>query len=157
AERKRKETAHEDPAYPPRHDWMTKIEGPAAYRVLEEFNRRWGIAGKGKLTLMPFNKVPHVGKLFVQTSHTYPIDFGGGDFEFQKIYEHEISRARQYAYFENQYWTSEKLTDALVARLKKEKDLEIVIVLPDKAEDPVIGQFIAGEQWSQLSRMWAVA
>ena len=88
----------------PRHDWMTKLEGPAAYRALQEFDRRWGMAGKGRLRLVPFNRGPGAGRLFVQTSHTYPIAFGGGNRQILAAYEHAISKARHYAYFENQYW-----------------------------------------------------
>jgi phosphatidylserine/phosphatidylglycerophosphate/cardiolipin synthase-like enzyme len=136
---------------------MTKMQGPAAYRVLEKFNLRWGMAGKGKLTLVPFNTVKTAGKLFVQKSHTLPIDFGGGDFQIQKIYHYAIVRAQRYLYFETQYWTSSDLTDSVITAVTNQKDLQVVIVLPDKAEDPVVGKYIAGEQWFQLSRIWQVA
>lgn len=157
SERKRKDAAGEDPDFPPRHDWMAKLTGPAAYRVLEEFDRRWAMAGMGRLRRVPFRQVPRTGPLFVQTSHTYPIGFGGGDRQILAVYQRAISRARHYVYVENQYWTSEALTDALIARLRDNADLQVVIVLPGRAEDPGVGAVIGSEQWFQLSRLWAVA
>lgn len=153
-ERKRKEVDGKDPDGPPRHDWMIRVEGPAAHSVLEEFNLRWGMAGKKKIPLIPLTVVPRAGKLFVQKSHTLPLGFGGGSQEILEAYQHAIGQARRYIYIENQYWTSEALTSALAVQLGKMKDLQVIIVLPDKAEDPVIGPYIAGEQWYQLSRLW---
>lgn len=77
-ERKRKETALEDPDYPPRHDWMVRMEGQAAYRVLEEFKKRWAMARRKQFPTLTLDKIPTAGKLFVQKSRTYPIQFGGG-------------------------------------------------------------------------------
>jgi phosphatidylserine/phosphatidylglycerophosphate/cardiolipin synthase-like enzyme len=155
AERKKREAAQTDPDYVPRHDWMSKSEGPAAYRVLEEFSLRWGMAGKQGLTLAPFPTVKNAGKLFVQKSHTLPIAYGGGSREIRDVYQYAIDRASKYMYFENQYWTSSDLTDSVVAAVQRVKDLQVVIVLPDKAEDPIVGKYIAGEQWFQLQRIWA--
>ena len=157
AERKRREAAQADPDYVPRHDWMAKVEGQAAYRVLEEFNLRWGIAGKKRLSLLPFDKVKSAGKVFVQRVTPSPSITVGEVFEIQEAYKYAIARATKYLYFENQYWTSSELTDAVVAAVQQQKDLEVVIILPDKAEDPVIGKYIAGEQWFQLSRIWQEA
>jgi phosphatidylserine/phosphatidylglycerophosphate/cardiolipin synthase-like enzyme len=156
-QRKQRAAKKEDPDYSPRHDWMVRLEGPAAYSLLEEFSVRWGQAGQGRLPLLPLEKVPQSGKLFVQKSHTYPIDYGGGSHEILDAYKYAFARAQRYIYIENQYWTSEDLTSALAAQLSKVRNLEVVIVLPDKAEEPVVGTFIAAEQWYQLSRLWEVA
>jgi phosphatidylserine/phosphatidylglycerophosphate/cardiolipin synthase-like enzyme len=156
-ERKKRYDSKQDPQYPPRHDWMVKLQGQAAFGVLEEFNLRWGMARKGKLKLPPLSSVAPAGHGFAQISHTIPISYGGGERAVLAVYEHAIAQATRFVYIENQYWTSEALTKALSERLQKVKGLQVVIVLPDKAEDPVIGDFIAGEQWYQLSRLWNAA
>ena len=90
-------------------------------------------------------------------SHTLPVSFGGGSREILELYQHAIAQATRYVYFENQYWTTEAITTALADRLSKVRDLQVVVVLPDKAEDPIIGDFIAGEQWYQLTRLWSAS
>lgn len=69
-------------------------------------------------------------------------------------YEHAFKQAKHFVYIENQYWTSERLTKVLISQLKKNRDLYVVMLLPDKAEDPVVGKYIAGEQWFLLSQLW---
>lgn len=156
-ERKRRESVKQDPEHPPRHDWMTKMEGQAAYRLLEEFKKRWSMAREGNLPIMTCDKVPIAGKLFVQKCHTYPVAYGGGNFEILMAYEYAFRQARSYIYIENQYWTCEYLTKVLMEQLAKNTDLHVVMVLPDKAEDPVIGKYIAGEQWFLLRQLWSVS
>lgn len=154
AERRKRYNQGEAPEYPPRHDWMLRVEGPGAFRLLEEFQLRWKYAQKGPITLPALNNVPKPGKVFVQTSRTHPKEYGGGSTEILNAYKKAIEQAEKYIYIENQYWTTEDLTKVLAERLQKVKDLQVIIVLPDKAEDPVVGKYIAGEQWYQLTQLW---
>jgi uncharacterized membrane protein YdjX (TVP38/TMEM64 family) len=50
--------------------------------------------------------------------------------EVENLYADAIAAARRYIYIENQYFTSEKIADAIAARLEEKDGPEVVLVLP---------------------------
>lgn len=129
--------------YGPWHDATMMFEGEAA-RVLGELSReRWKRAGGKPL---PPVRVPEESlwpdKLEVQFEN---VELGIARTrakhdglpqvcEIEQLLLAQIARAKKFIYFENQYFTSRKIADALAKRLKEDDPPEIVIVHPETAE-----------------------
>jgi phosphatidylserine/phosphatidylglycerophosphate/cardiolipin synthase-like enzyme len=134
---------------------MMRVDGHGAHALLEEFYARWAeskVPPPAKALPRPTD-VEAKGNMFVQISRQWPLDAAPG--QILRAYIKAIGRATRYIYIENQYWTSSALTDAIVQRLNDEEapGLQIVIVLPSKAEDVGAAQAIVPEQWFQLNRI----
>ncbi len=50
-------------------------------------------------------------------------------------YKQAVSDARQYIYIENQYFRDKSFTKLLIDQLKRQKDLQIIVLLPVAAEE----------------------
>jgi phosphatidylserine/phosphatidylglycerophosphate/cardiolipin synthase-like enzyme/uncharacterized membrane protein YdjX (TVP38/TMEM64 family) len=135
--------------YPPFHDLMMAVEGPAARALGDLLRERWQRATNE--TLDPpwtrrslFRRVgPHPAGTAWPTSLKDPIrdvDVGiartappangrEGVREIEALYLDMIAAARHSIYIENQYFTADKVGDALAARLAEPDGPEVVVVL----------------------------
>jgi phospholipase D1/2 len=135
--------------YPPFHDLMMAVEGPAARALGDLLRARWQRATHQ--TLDPpwtkrslFRRVgPHptgtawpasldnpLRDVAVGISRTAPpVNGAAGVREVEALYIDMIAAARHSIYIENQYFTADKVGDALAARLSEHEGPEVVIVL----------------------------
>ena len=126
--------------YPPFHDAMMLVEGPAARALGELARARWERAGEA----VDFPEVQRdeppawpasVGigwtDCAVGIARTFP-EYDGQDSicEVEQLYLETIRTAEDYIYVENQYFTARTLGDALAERLAEEQGPDIVLVLP---------------------------
>jgi phospholipase D1/2 len=135
--------------YPPFHDLMMAVEGPAAAALGDLLRERWRRATHD--TLDPpwtkrslFRRVgPHpagaawpaslrnpLRDVAVGISRTEPPVSGvGGVREVEALYLDMIAAARHSIYIENQYFTADRVGDALAARLAEPEGPEVIVVL----------------------------
>lgn len=126
------------------HDLSVAVEGPAATDLYEAFRFFWneGIDEAGKVEkvltravapsgISPTYKVQVVrtisGKRFKQLNDKSEKGILEG-------YLRAFATAKHYIYLENQYFTDSVITDALVEVLKKNKDLQLILVVPIKPD-----------------------
>ncbi len=139
--------------YPPFHDLMMAVEGDAASALGDLVRERWRIATGEKLqrptaarrmewarrrraapdrsgSRWPDGLTADLHDVPVAISCTSPpVNGHGGTREVEALYVDMIAAARRSIYIENQYFTSEKIGDALEARLLEADGPEIVVVL----------------------------
>ncbi|HEY7640632.1 MAG TPA: VTT domain-containing protein [Steroidobacteraceae bacterium] len=135
--------------YPPFHDLMMAVEGPAARALGDLVRERWQRATHE--TLDPpwlkkslFRRVgPHpsgtawpasldnpVRDVAVGISRTQPpVNGSAAVREVEALYLDMIAAARRSIYIENQYFTADRVGDALAARLAEPDGPEVVVVL----------------------------
>lgn len=135
--------------YPPFHDVMMAVEGNAARALGELVRERW-IHATGE-TLQPpsqprrmFRRMPKqssatrwpesikadVRDVDVAISRTEPaINGSAGVREVEALYVDMIAGARRCIYIENQYFTADKVGDALAARLGEADGPEVIVVV----------------------------
>lgn len=123
--------------YPPFHDVMAMVDGAAA-RVLGDIAReRWRRAtGKtipraaAKGDPWPRDLQPELTDVTVGISRTTPERVSQPAVkEIEALYLDMIAAARRYIYIENQYFTAQRLGEALAARLSSRDGPEVVMVL----------------------------
>jgi phosphatidylserine/phosphatidylglycerophosphate/cardiolipin synthase-like enzyme/uncharacterized membrane protein YdjX (TVP38/TMEM64 family) len=135
--------------YPPFHDIMMAVEGPAARALGDLLRDRWQRATHEKLD-PPWTKRsvfrragPHPAGAIWPTSIAEPlrdvpvgiartepaVNNAGGVREIEAQYLDTIAAARDSIYIENQYFTADKVGDALAARLGEPDGPEVVVVL----------------------------
>ncbi|MBP0597426.1 VTT domain-containing protein [Herbaspirillum sp. LeCh32-8] len=137
----------DDRPYAPFHDVQAMVEGDVARALGELARRRWRQAGHGeplqlpdriddasrsdRSPLWPQDLEPDLTDLKVAISRTEP-DYEGrtGVFEVRQLYLDVISGARDFLFFENQYFTSNVLAEALGARLRDAAGPEVAVVSP---------------------------
>lgn len=125
--------------YPPFHDMMLLVEGDAAARLGELARQRWQRSGgrrvappeRMKESAWPESQAAALKSTSVAIARTEP-PFRGRQAvtEVKQLYLDAIAAARNSIYIENQYFTSQTLTNALLERLKQEAGPDIVLVLP---------------------------
>jgi phosphatidylserine/phosphatidylglycerophosphate/cardiolipin synthase-like enzyme len=143
---------------PPRHDVTGRIRGPAAGEVLEEFRTRWTISGSGALGEKAGTiKSPSGAKTRLQVAHTAYYKKPGGPQDIWKAYLHALKQAERYVYIENQYFTSRSIRNVLIERLRRRRDLHIVILLPLRPEEFFIGAAITLRQSDTIKEIRAAA
>jgi phosphatidylserine/phosphatidylglycerophosphate/cardiolipin synthase-like enzyme len=126
----------------PRHDVHTMITGPIVAHFEQHFVTRWR-AAKSKADLdLPNNHTNFSAKddvHAVQVTLTRSIDGSVAyitiDQTIADSYIAAVKAAKRYIYIENQYFRDQRLTDALVARLAAVQDLEVILLLPEAAEE----------------------
>ena len=123
--------------YPPFHDVMAIVDGAAA-RVLGDIAReRWRRAtGKtippaaAKGDPWPRDLQPELTDVTVGISRTMPERISQPAVkEIEALYLDMIAAARRYIYIENQYFTAQRIGEALAARLSSRDGPEVVMVL----------------------------
>jgi phosphatidylserine/phosphatidylglycerophosphate/cardiolipin synthase-like enzyme/uncharacterized membrane protein YdjX (TVP38/TMEM64 family) len=126
--------------YAPFHDVQAMVDGDCARALGELARRRWKLAGYGqsrqgaateKSDPWPDNHPPDLQDINVGISRTEPAHEGRpGVFEVRQLYLDAIADARQFMFFENQYFTSNVLADALGERLRQPDGPEVMVVSP---------------------------
>src|SRR5688572_9255553 len=138
-------------AYPPFHDLMMAVEGDAALALGDIVRERWrkatgetlkppsqqrrvfrrkAAAAEMKTSRWPESLQPNVQDVDIGISRTEPaINGSPGVREIETLYLDMIAAARNSIYIENQYFTADKVGDALAARLEEPDGPEIIVVL----------------------------
>jgi len=122
--------------YPPNHDVMIAVSGEAARALAKIARNRWKKATCEDLPRTrsfadpwPDELPVDLGDVPVAVSCTAPpVSACQGVFEVETLYLDMIGKARDYIYLENQYFTSEKIGDALKKSLAAREGPEIVVV-----------------------------
>lgn len=138
-------------AYPPFHDLMMAVEGDAARALGDIVRERWrkatgqtlrppaaqrrvfrrkAAAAEMKTSRWPESLTPNVTDVDIGISRTEPaINSEPGVREIEALYVDMIAAAKHSIYIENQYFTADKVGDALAARLGEADGPEIIVVL----------------------------
>ncbi len=133
--------------YPPRHDVMMLVDGPAAGALAELARERWRRATGDTISSpgadpehdpehdpWPETLAPHLTGVTVGLARTDPPLAGRPAVtESAALYRASIRAARDFIYLENQYLTSPMIAGALAARLAEPDGPEIVIVLSERS------------------------
>jgi phospholipase D1/2 len=122
--------------YPPFHDLMVAVDGEAARVLATVARNRWQ-----KATGAPLRPVTTKGDPWPEALQPDAVDVGlgvactapavNGELgvrDVEQLYLDMIARAKRYIYIENQYFTADKIGDALAARLADADGPEIVLV-----------------------------
>ncbi|GJE75720.1 phospholipase D-like domain-containing protein [Methylorubrum suomiense] len=130
--------------YPPRHDVMMLVDGPAAGALADLARERWRRAtgevlapptpAERGVDPWPETVAPLLTEVEVALSRTEPAQDGRDAVaENAALYLATIRGAREFLYLENQYLASPVVADALRARLAEPDGPEIVIVLSERS------------------------
>lgn len=139
--------AHHDPlrrdvdgkAHSPFHDVQALVDGDAARALGELARRRWQQAtGQAAVALRdllhdpwPEEAVPDLTDIDIAISRTEPAYAGQpGVHEVKQLHLDAIAVARHHLFFENQYFTSGIIADALAQRLNEPDGPEVCIISP---------------------------
>lgn len=132
----------EGDAYPPFHDVQALVDGEVAASLGKLARERW-YRGTGerlrapharKTDAWPPEVSPDALEVPVAIARTVPAYRGWPEVrEVEALYLDTIRAARHYIYIENQYFTSEALGRALMARLREPEGPEVVLVLPERS------------------------
>jgi len=128
--------------YPPFHDVMMIVDGPAAATLGEVARKRWSDAG-GEPPVdgqpdasddpWPASVDPDLEGVPVAVARTLPAYRNRqGVREVEQLYIDSIAAARRSIYIENQYFSSHRVGQALKKRLAESDGPEVVVVLPEK-------------------------
>jgi phosphatidylserine/phosphatidylglycerophosphate/cardiolipin synthase-like enzyme/uncharacterized membrane protein YdjX (TVP38/TMEM64 family) len=137
--------------YPPFHDLMMAVEGDAARALGDLVRERWhkatgetlrppaaqrrvfrrrAAAEEMKTSRWPQSLPVHLENVQVGISRTSPpINGSAGVREIEALYVDMIAAAKHSIYIENQYFTADKVGDALAARLAEPDGPEVIVVL----------------------------
>jgi phosphatidylserine/phosphatidylglycerophosphate/cardiolipin synthase-like enzyme/uncharacterized membrane protein YdjX (TVP38/TMEM64 family) len=125
--------------YEPFHDVQALVDGDAARALGELARTRWhrvtgqsvSMQPKADHDPWPSELAPDVTDVDVAIARTEPAYEGRrGVHEVRQLYLDAIAAARRYLFFENQYFTSGLIGDALSARLAEPEGPEVVVVSP---------------------------
>ncbi|BEV15867.1 VTT domain-containing protein [Herbaspirillum sp. DW155] len=130
--------------YAPFHDVQAMVDGDVARALGELARRRWSLAGYAEcrvpvphaLTLPAEDPWPQdvqadLCDLYVGISRTEPAyEDRAGVFEVRELYLDAIAGARECLFFENQYFTSNVLSEAIGARLRESQGPEVAVISP---------------------------
>lgn len=147
----------------PHHDIQMAVAGEIAGDVGELGRQRWSNAcsrpikskvdSKQKIDrLWPRSLKVDVRNVSVAVSRTVPNENLDGEYEIEQLYLDVIENAEDYIYFENQYFSSETIVDALKKCLQKEKGPEIILVTPLRT-DGWLSQQTMDQQRAKLVEM----
>jgi len=122
--------------YPPFHDLMMAVDGEAAAALAKVARNRWKRAtgdeipqAKSGRDCWPKDFPVDFRDVSVGIACTLPAyDDDPGMRDIEQLYLDMIAAARRYIYIENQYFTSQRIADALAARLAEPGGPEIVLV-----------------------------
>ncbi|MGH8808341.1 MAG: VTT domain-containing protein, partial [Noviherbaspirillum sp.] len=124
----------------PFHDVQALVDGDAA-RALGELARvRWQRAGGGQAVApaqvdrhdpWPSDVEPDLRDVAIAISRTEPAFEGrDGVHEVRQLHLDTIASARDHLFFENQYFTSGMIADALAVRLEESDGPEVMVISP---------------------------
>jgi len=126
--------------YGPFHDVQAMVDGDVARALGELARERWERAtGKEPKTasakmaqdLWPEDITPDITDIEIGIARTEPAYNGRtGVYEVRQLHLDAIAAAREKLFFENQYFTSDLICNALAARLIEDDAPEVMIVTP---------------------------
>lgn len=129
--------------YGPWHDATMMMEGDAARELGILSRERWRRAGGADLepidvpedSLWPEDLPVQFENVEIGIARTCA-EYGGycGVHEIEDLLLRQIAEAKRFIYSENQYFTSPKIAEAIVKRLREDNPPEIVLVQPDAAD-----------------------
>jgi phosphatidylserine/phosphatidylglycerophosphate/cardiolipin synthase-like enzyme len=131
----------------PVHDVSSYLTGPAVASLDETFCLHWNTERGGAAALAPVAPPPaDPAGIQLQVNRSlygekrYP-DVPKGEAGIYESYLRAISRAKDYIYLENQYFTSDELCDALVLALTDptRPNLQLIMVINAKVDIPKYG------------------
>lgn len=129
--------------YPPWHDATMMLEGPVASALGELGSDRWRRATDSSLgpvnpaddPLWPDDLLAQFEKVAVAIARTRAEFKDASEIrEIEALYLDMIAAAKDFIYFENQYFTSAKLAAAIAKRLEADDPPEFVMVMPRTAD-----------------------
>jgi len=140
AERRKLEKKRKLAEYPPRHDFMARIEGPLVTDVQNNFISRWNQAitdkrffsrNQVKLFRRTLTAKGSGGKSgqIVRTMPAYP-PTPMGEKGCLEMYQKAIRNAEKYIYIEDQYFRSQTIAQELANAYVKNPKLIIIVVTP---------------------------
>lgn len=127
----------------PFHDVQAMVDGDAARALGDLARLRWQRAG-GRVAAGPYDAslyerfdpwpqevVPDLTDIDVAISRTEPVFEGQlGVHEVRQLHLDAIAAARRHLFFENQYFTSGMIADALAERLDEAEGPEVLVISP---------------------------
>ncbi len=126
-------------AYAPFHDVQAIVDAEVARALGELARSRWRRA-TGRDAVGPcseaYDRWPHatavdLTEIDVAIARTEPkFESEAGVFEVRQLHLDAIAAAKRFLFFENQYFTSSLIADALTKRLTEENGPEILVVSP---------------------------
>jgi phospholipase D1/2 len=126
--------------YAPFHDVQAMVDDGAARALGELARERWeratgeepkGLAAKAAENLWPEDIVPDITDIDIGIVRTEPAYNGRtGVYEVRQLHLDAIAAAREKLFFENQYFTSDLICNALAARLVEADSPEIMMITP---------------------------
>jgi phosphatidylserine/phosphatidylglycerophosphate/cardiolipin synthase-like enzyme/uncharacterized membrane protein YdjX (TVP38/TMEM64 family) len=128
--------------YGPVHDFQIMVSGDSAAALGDLFNDRWKWATDAPIEhtdrqftdIWPDNLRPDLKDVKVAIARTLPAYKNRREIrEVEKLYLDGIGAARKSIYIENQYFTSDKIAEALANRLSQKQGPEIIMVLPGES------------------------
>ncbi len=122
--------------YPPFHDMMIALDGEAGRAIGAIARKRWEKATDEVIDAVQVTSDPwpdslksDIEDVEIGIACTSPAAEGGEEVrDVEQLYLDMITRAKDYIYIENQYFTAQKIGDALASRLAEPDCPEIVIV-----------------------------
>jgi phosphatidylserine/phosphatidylglycerophosphate/cardiolipin synthase-like enzyme len=127
-----------DPGEGPRHDLSALVRGPVAFDVDRNFRERWNALDKaeklpdlGSYDLTVASKrggVTRTAQLLRTMPDDDPVYPKAVEANIITCYLQAIGNAQKYIYIEDQYFRSQEISRALVARKKVRPDLQLVVV-----------------------------
>lgn len=123
----------------PFHDVQAMVDGDAARALGELARTRWQracgetpvIVSRTEHDPWPQHVVPDLEDIDIAISRTEP-EYEGqhGVHEIRQLHLDAIASARKHLFFENQYFTSGTIADALASRLKEPDGPEVLVISP---------------------------
>ena len=124
----------------PFHDVQAMVDGDAARALGELARTRWQracgetpvIVSRTEHDSWPQHIAPDLEDIGVAISRTEP-EYEGqqGVHEIRQLHLDAIASARKHLFFENQYFTSGTIADALASRLKEPEGPEVLVISPE--------------------------
>ncbi|MSP26116.1 MAG: hypothetical protein EXR75_13360 [Myxococcales bacterium] len=123
------------PAFPPRKDYVLRIDGPAVADVSGMFRRRWqrgldsGVEYFEHATAFASAAAPpgHQDGVLAQITATVPEPFA--EQSIAETWFRAVDRAERFIFIEDQYFRAPMLNDRILARMLDVPDLVLVVVM----------------------------
>ncbi len=145
--RKKVKDLLETPDYPPRHDFFTRVRGPAVKHLAENFQDRWNLCidsgedhgGRWHATKVDHlpEDLPRPGSTQVQVVRTMPAPFN--EKGILDTHLRAIEKARKLIYIDDQYFRSTLVSNAIADAVRRWPELNVVAVTNQNKADSVVG------------------
>jgi phosphatidylserine/phosphatidylglycerophosphate/cardiolipin synthase-like enzyme len=149
------------PEHPPRHDFMARVEGPAAAHLEENFRERWnrlaaeepGAAASGAAQATPApapEPQPPAGTSQVQVVRTMPEPWR--ERGILDVYLRAIRAARRLIYIEDQYFRSTYVSDAIADAVLASPELAVIVLAAEMQANELITGGWSHECFARIQR-----